>query len=161
MPYAHHALGPLHEPSGASDWSRSATLRTSPQAYPNSRSFRKIAAATSGATATLAHTAILRRRCDKSTISATAKMNAASEFLVLDSTMETMPKTSNSMYHARFLTSPNTGIRRQSATIASTPPEVPTLFEASTGITPVNRPPSIASVGQIGRLIHTPTSDSP
>ena len=36
-------------------------------------------------------------------------------------------------------------------------PDVPTLFEASTGITPVSRPPSIASVGQIGRLIHTPT----
>ena len=50
----------------------------------------------------------------------------------------------------------NAGSNRQSAMIARTAPEVPTLFDASTGITPVRRPPSIASVGQIGRSIHTP-----
>ena len=105
--------------------------------------------------------AIFRRRSEKSTISPAPKTKAASEFLVPDITREIMPKINRKRYQARFLARPKIGKSRHSATKANTAPEVPTLLEASTGTTPVSRPPSIASLGQIGRLIQTPARERP
>src|SRR3954451_17209862 len=112
--------------------------------------------AISGDAARPPQTANLRMRAEKITITRIANINAASAFLVLDKIIDARPNTSSSRYHALFLARPNTGSNRHTAIIERTAPDVPTLFEASTGSTPVRRPPSIASVGQIGRLAHTP-----
>src|SRR5581483_2172538 len=109
-----------------------------------------------GEAAIVLHIATLRIRGEKITMTRIANINAASAFLVFDKIIEAKPNTSSSRYQALFLARPKTGRRRHTAIIERTAPDVPTLLDASTGSTPVRRPPSIASVGQIGRLAHTP-----
>src|SRR5579872_4381176 len=119
------------------------------------------ARATKGVIARPAQNEVLRRFGENAMITTTANKNAASAFRVFERIIEASPKTSSSTYQAFLFDFPHTGSKRHKAMIESTAPEVPTLFEASTGSTPVRRPPSMASVGQIGKLHHTPTSDSP
>src|SRR5579872_2558088 len=119
------------------------------------------ARATTGAKVRPPQSETFLRRGEKTMITKTAKINAASAFRVFERIIEARPNISSNVYQARFFALPNTGSRRHSEMIDSTAPEVPTLLEASTGITPVRRPPSIASVGQIGKLSQTPTSDIP
>src|SRR5579885_1936194 len=113
------------------------------------------ASATKGVKASPAQNEVLRRFGENAMITRTANRNAASAFRVFERIIEASPNTSKSTYQAFFVDFPHTGRRRHSAMIESTAPDVPTLFEASTGRTPVRRPPSMASVGQIGKLHHT------
>src|ERR1700689_2388717 len=89
-----------------------------------------------GVTMAVPTTTTLRSFLSNSTTSSTANINAASEFRVCDRTIETMPKMNRKMYQALLLARPNKGINRQIETRHSTAPDVPTLFEASTGTTP-------------------------
>src|SRR5215475_8521718 len=106
---------------------------TKSEAYPGRRSLKRTAKAMTGADARVIHTENFRSFGEKAVTTNNAKINAASAFLVVDRIIEARPNRSNSTYQAFFRAGPNAGSSRQSAMIESTAPEVPTLFEASTG----------------------------